>query len=136
MNRSEAKLGERNPQWLGDAVGYAGIHDYVRQRYAKPELCERCQEAPPRDLANRSGRYLRDLSDWWYLCRKCHMDTDGRNDQLRESGRSRKMAIPPCKFCGKPFYRKSGQRTAVFCSRTCFFAAGGKAHNKRGGVSG
>lgn len=131
--RSEVKRNEGNPSWKGDAVGYSGIHDWVRARYVKPELCERCENRPALDLANKSQQYLRDLSDWWYLCRKCHMDIDGRNDQLRASGKSRKVDIPPCAHCGKIFYRKSGQRTAKFCSRRCFFDAGGRYNKQIGG---
>lgn len=29
-------------------------------------------------MANISGKYKTDLSDWEYLCRRCHMKKDGR----------------------------------------------------------
>ena len=88
--RSMVKRGDLNPMWRGEKVGYSGVHSWVRNRYQKPKVCEHCSNTPPRDLANKTGKYLRDLSDWWYLCRKCHMDLDGRNDKLRVSGRLRK----------------------------------------------
>lgn len=70
------------PSWRKDIpnenVGYYGVHAWVRNRKPKPDLCERCNIAPPFDLANKTGKYLRDLDDWEYLCRKCHQISDGR----------------------------------------------------------
>lgn len=109
-------FGEKNPQWKGEDAGYGSIHDYVRIRKPKPELCERCHERPAIDMANISGEYLRDLSDWEYLCRKCHMDGDGRNDFLRKSGRSRKLPDQKCLVCGKDFHR---DKLGKYCSRRC-----------------
>ena len=88
--RSVSKQGSKNPAWTGDAVGYSGVHTWIRDRYPKPLLCELCGTQPSRDLANKSGVYKRDLADWWYLCRKCHMISDGRIDRLRASSRSRR----------------------------------------------
>ena len=127
--RSICKQGSLNPSWKGNTVSYNALHEWVRSRYVKPDLCEHCAAAPPHDLANISGRYLRELRDWWYLCRRCHMEIDGRNQKLRDSGRSRKIYIPPCAYCGKTYYRRSRQRTAKFCSRTCFEKAGGKSNH-------
>jgi hypothetical protein len=110
--------GEANPSFKGDEVKYEALHIYVRRRKPMPDLCEFCGLVPPVDLANKSGKYLRDLDDWNYLCRKCHMDSDGRNDRLRESGRSRKIPNGICLECGKSFERL--RREAKFCSRQCF----------------
>ena len=85
--RSIVKMGRRNPQWKGDSVGYNALHEWMRKRYTKPALCENCNSEPPMDLANKSNKYLRDLSDWWYLCRRCHMTIDGRILGIRR-GRS------------------------------------------------
>ena len=48
----------------------------------KPEYCEDCGKVPPRDLANISQEYKRDINDFEWLCRKCHMTKDGRLNQL------------------------------------------------------
>lgn len=80
-----SKLNEKNPQWKGDKVGYTAIHDWVKYRLTKPALCECCGEVPPRDLANISGEYKRDLSDWEWLCRRCHMRKDGRLASFQDS---------------------------------------------------
>lgn len=72
------RFGPDNPQWKGAEVGYQSLHEWVKVYFVKPELCECCKKKPPMDLANISGNYLRDLSDWEYLCRSCHMRKDGR----------------------------------------------------------
>jgi hypothetical protein len=69
--------GERNIQWKGDAVGIKGLHKRIRRYLPVPDVCEQCKEKRPLDLANISRRYLTDLSDWKYLCRRCHVYMDG-----------------------------------------------------------
>src|SRR5437867_10867675 len=71
-------LDDGNPNWYGDNVGYRGVHKWVRYRLQKPQLCVRCKDRAALDLANISGKYLRDLTDWEWLCRLCHMKSDGR----------------------------------------------------------
>ena len=72
------QTGSGNPMWKGDDVGYGALHDWVKARLIKPPFCMGCGNASPVDLANISGRYLRDLTDWEWLCRRCHMTKDGR----------------------------------------------------------
>jgi len=87
--QSEQVIGEGNPFWKGDNVGYGALHDYVRSKKAKPILCEDCKTTKYQlDLANISGEYKRDLSDWEYICRKCHMNKDGRMTKLIERNRN------------------------------------------------
>ena len=71
-------MGENNSQWKGDKVSYSALHDYIAWHLPKTELCQCCNKVPPYDLANISQKYKRDLSDWEWLCRKCHMEKDGR----------------------------------------------------------
>ncbi len=77
--------GSKVPSWKGDKVGYCGIHEWIRRRYLKPELCECCKKKPPYDLANKSGKYKRDLDDWEWLCRRCHMTKDGRLENFKKN---------------------------------------------------
>jgi len=116
--------GESNPSYKGEAAGYGAVHAWVRRRKQKPELCEKCSAEEPRDLANVSGRYLRDLTDWQYLCRRCHMNSDGRNDRLVASGKSRKFPDKLCEQCGKTFHPVSA--VSKFCNRDCYTLAGGR----------
>ena len=76
-NISRSKIGPKNPQWRGDDVGYEALHEWVKRRIDFSQ-CEMCGDEEHLDLANVSGMYKRDLSDWQVLCRRCHMQSDGR----------------------------------------------------------
>ncbi len=71
------------------APGYTGIHEWIKRRLPKPEACQDCRTVPPRDLANISQEYKRDISDWEWLCRRCHMTKDGRLAAFKEAARQR-----------------------------------------------
>jgi|ERR1035437_2606755 hypothetical protein len=71
-------LGQANAMWMGDKVGYFALHSFIKRHLSKPLFCQDCGEKKKLDLANISGEYKRDLSDWEWLCRKCHMSKDGR----------------------------------------------------------
>ena len=77
-----AKLGINNPQWKGESVGYSALHFWVERNSDKPDKCECCGKKRKLDAANISGEYKRDISDWEWLCRKCHMEKDGRLKKL------------------------------------------------------
>ena len=77
-----SRLGKKNPMWKGNKVGYGALHDWVKWWLPKTKLCQECKLVSPYDLANISQKYRRDLSDWEWLCRRCHMKKDGRLDKL------------------------------------------------------
>jgi hypothetical protein len=75
----QGKLGEKNPNWKGDAkINYTSLHTWVRNYLPIPSKCEICNDDPPYDLANITGIYDREFKNWQYLCRRCHMLSDGR----------------------------------------------------------
>ncbi len=74
--------GDKHPNWKGDNVSYHRLHIWIGKNKPKPELCEECNLAPPYDLANISGEYKRDVNDFKWVCRKCHMKEDGRINNL------------------------------------------------------
>ncbi len=78
-------LGQDNHQWKGDKVGYYALHNWVKRRLKKPEICEFCNEVKKLDLANKTGEYKRDLSDWIWLCRKCHQNYDRENSIYKKA---------------------------------------------------
>jgi hypothetical protein len=83
LNISLSRQNEKNPMWKGESVGYGGIHSWIRRRNNKPALCEQCGIKPAYDLANISGKYTRNLDDWEWLCRHCHMKKDNRLKNLK-----------------------------------------------------
>ena len=86
-----AKIGNKNPMWKGDGVGYHSLHEWVRRHKSKPQFCEICKVKPPIDLANR-GIYNRDFKNWIWLCRKCHMKKDGRMKKLNNLNRNKRTS--------------------------------------------
>ena len=79
---SMAKMAEKNPSWKGNNAGLDAIHIWIIKRFPKPKRCQCCKKVPPIDLANISQKYKRILSDWEWLCRRCHMIKDGRLKKL------------------------------------------------------
>lgn len=65
------------PNWKGDSVGNKGLHLWVRRHIGKPKICEFCTDPnKPVQLANKTGIYNREFSNWLYLCAKCHINYD------------------------------------------------------------
>lgn len=87
-NRDNSKMsknfgdtcGEKNGRWAGDKVGYFALHSWVRKNKPKPRFCEDCGENEPKDVANVSGEYKRDIEDYRWLCRGCHYKKDRLNN--------------------------------------------------------
>ena len=103
----QINVGENNPLWKGENVGYYALHQWVRFRLPKPERCPMCNASAPAnakrwlDLANISQEYKRDLTDWEWLCRKCHMTKDGRLEKFMIIATKRTLSDKKCRNCGK-----------------------------------
>ncbi len=81
-----SKIGDKHPLWAGNKVSYGKLHVWIRRRLPEPKQCQHCHKVKPYKLAYDlacKGRYSRDLKNWWYLCRKCHMALDGRKESAR-----------------------------------------------------
>jgi len=113
-----AQIGNKNNMWKGDKVGYCALHEWIKNRLPKPETCEECHAVSPYDLANRSNKYKRDLSDWEWLCRKCHMEKDGRIKKLSKFNINKKLKNINCLICNKYFHPKLS--ITKFCSTKCY----------------
>jgi len=66
------------------------LHQYVRRHKPIPDKCEECNDREALDLANISpsynpDTYTKDISNWRYLCRNCHVRSDGRLAKMHES---------------------------------------------------
>jgi hypothetical protein len=72
-----AKRDEKSWNWKGDKAGYTSIHYWVHRRKPKPLGCEKCKKEKNRlELSNNSGKYLRDIKDYEWLCCSCHKYKD------------------------------------------------------------
>lgn len=82
INYNKTHIGEDSSAWKGDDVKYHGLHRWVEKQFPKPDLCEFCKIVPPKDLSNK-GIYNRDLENWQWLCRRCHVIYDGHTPERR-----------------------------------------------------
>lgn len=115
-------LGKKNGQWKGTGVGYSALHHWVKRHKPKNEICEKCKTRSSIDLANISGKYKRDLSDWEWLCRSCHMNSDGRINNLKRVAKQDNYIT--CIVCNNKrrvinFQIKRGD-ALKYCSYHCF----------------
>lgn len=84
MNFTGSSCGKLNAMWRGNKVGYKPLHQWVKRHKPKPKFCEECKKREPYDLANISGKYKRDISDYKWTCRRCHMIKDERMKNLKQ----------------------------------------------------
>ena len=74
----QGRFDENANGWKGDKVKIRGLHQWVERHLGVLNKCEYCESTTAKryDWANKSRRYLRELSDWVRLCRKCHIAYD------------------------------------------------------------
>ena len=80
-------VGNRNNKWLGEKVGYYGIHNWLSKYFGQPKLCEQCGE---NDINKRyewalrkNAKYERKRKNFIRLCKKCHNYLDGVSIELQ-----------------------------------------------------
>jgi hypothetical protein len=86
LEKAKDKCDNKNVNWKGNEAGINTIHRWVERRKPKPKRCEHCGKNRPKDLSNISGKYKRDINDYEWLCRSCHMKFDGRKYIMNEKG--------------------------------------------------
>ena len=79
--------GKNNARWSGDEFTYTAIHKWLNRNKPKPDKCEECGKMTKKlDCHCISEKYTRDINDYMWLCRICHMEKDGRLDNRNEMG--------------------------------------------------
>lgn len=117
MSKTQFKKGDNsgklNNEWKGDDVGYHALHAWIRRHLPKPEFCQMCNTKPATDLANITGIYNRDFSNWKYFCHQCHLIYDNiiernlRPHQFKKGDTNHKYQQPKdmsnwfCLLCNK-----------------------------------
>jgi uncharacterized protein YlaI len=89
---SESKLGPKHPLWKGDEVGYGAIHEWIGTNMPKPKNCS-CGSVKRLEAHNLSKKYLRDFSDWIWVCRSCHNKLEGKDINKNIRNKKLKNAI-------------------------------------------
>lgn len=95
----QLRQSENHPMWKNSRK-MGAIHNWVKKRKPKPDFCECCGVNPPNDCANISQKYLRDINDYEWLCRRCHQTKDGRMYALKNGERDRKGHFVKDTFAG------------------------------------
>ena len=122
---NEYNLCELNGMWKGDNVGYNSLHEWIRNHKIKSEFCEMCKSNKDTELANISGQYKRDIDDFLWLCRSCHMKFDYKNkmrtplvvsEEQRQNCSKRMKELLKIKE-NHPNLRKVGDRLRCGCCK-------------------
>lgn len=76
-------IGSNNPCWKGDKAKVAAMHDWIKRKKGKPNLCEVCgtTKAKKFEWANIDHKYKRLLEDYIRMCTKCHLSFDRENNR-------------------------------------------------------
>jgi hypothetical protein len=75
-NNRGLRAGETS-RWKGDDANYRSLHEWIRKYYPLTGICECCGSGDRKtQLANISGKYLRDLDDYIEMCPGCHKSFD------------------------------------------------------------
>jgi hypothetical protein len=76
----EGLTDEKHCSWLGDDVGYGGLHQWVIRKKGKPKKCEQCGKTKGSSKSfhwsNIDHKYRRNLEDYVRLCASCHKKYD------------------------------------------------------------
>jgi hypothetical protein len=89
---NKKSLGEANGRWKGDKIKYSALHMWVRKWKPKSMFCEKCGKITEKlVVANKTGKYLRDIDDFRWLCHKCN-----RNDGIKMTNKIK----PVKRHCG------------------------------------
>lgn len=64
-------------------IGYSRLHVVMRNLIPHSDRCNKCGKIVSQsDCSNISGEYKDDVSDWEWLCRSCHVISDGRPKKM------------------------------------------------------
>lgn len=79
---SKQHKGCGNPMWIGDDVGYNGIHSWLTRNFKK-EFCEKCNSKKLIEWALKKGfKHERKRENYLILCRSCHRKYDFDEQKL------------------------------------------------------
>lgn len=80
---SEAKLGSLNPHWAGDAVSGDGGRLRAVRYFPLPLACQECGAEGGVERHHKDANTTNNTdANIAFLCRRCHMQADGRLDHL------------------------------------------------------
>lgn len=128
---NKRKVGKDSHRWMGNKVGYHGIHKWINNLLGKAKKCsnKKCLgRSNIFEWCNISGKYRRHISDWKQLCRSCHRKLDETPEKIMVFKQRMKGRIPwnkgsghtsNCQTCHKVF-KSHPSFNSKYCSRKCY----------------
>lgn len=95
--------GQDHPAWKGDAARPETKRARAQKMYPVLGKCERCKSKDATDRHHVDGNTGNNVrANLQFLCRRCHMDVDGRlDDFMAQAKRPKRLPPRPCKTCGR-----------------------------------
>lgn len=78
LNISLGQREEKAHNWKETGYGYSTLHKWLYKKDITKDECLYCKIKKNLQYANKSGLYLRKISDWIVLCAKCHSKHDSQ----------------------------------------------------------
>lgn len=91
-NKAAAVTGEGNGQWTGDAASPNAGHLRAARMYPDPGMCTGCGKKRAERHHKDGNPANNDPSNIDFLCRRCHMEADGRLGRFRRMARAAGLA--------------------------------------------
>jgi hypothetical protein len=91
-NKALALTGDGNPQWTGDDATPNAGHIRALRMYPDIGPCGRCGREPAERHHKDGNTANNDPSNIDILCRRCHMEADGRLERFRAMARAGGLA--------------------------------------------
>lgn len=82
-NISKAIIGDKNPRWAGNKIGYYGLHTWMRKTFGKANKCElnSIHKSWRYEWALIKGKtYERKRENFIMLCLNCHRSYDKQKE--------------------------------------------------------
>lgn len=81
------RVGKNAPAYKEKLTNYKHLHVVISNLLGKPEICEHCKKSGLKgraiQWANKTGKYLREPTDWLRLCSSCHRVYDLKNGLMK-----------------------------------------------------
>ena len=81
---SGAKPGSLHPNWKGDSISEKGGRGRAQRLYPVVKPCERCGKKKAERHHRDNNTANNEPSNIHFLCRRCHMEIDGRLERFRQ----------------------------------------------------
>jgi len=69
---------------LGLNMSYRGLHLLIKRNKPKPKYCSICNQEKKLELASINHSYTKNINDWMWLCRSCHILLDKKLKEVEK----------------------------------------------------